>query len=93
MKTKAVDDAGKEVKWNEEHMLVDIAKAIKNKESLVFSAMDKNAFSDDPIGISKPIAYNSLTKPGVVPLKVLLFDSKGKEDRGFINITTEYTAP
>ena len=92
MKTKVKNDAGKEARWYEEHILVDITQAIENKESLVLTALDNNIFSDDAIGTSNPITYNSLIKSGVVPLKVQLFDSTGNEDMGFINITTEYIA-
>ena len=65
MKTTTKDDAGKEASWNEEFILDDIIKSIKAKESLVLEALDANTFSDDVIGTSKPIDYNTLMIQGV----------------------------
>jgi len=62
LKSKVINNGGLNVEFNQTLELNNVYKMVRKLESIVFEAMDKDIDSDDLIGKSNPLTFNSLTQ-------------------------------
>ena len=89
MQTTVKEDAGKFAKWNERLQLNNIQKSIKNNETLVLEAYDKDPVGSDFLGSIQPMFFTNLEQyEGRAVHNVDLLD-KHKKIAGNIKFKTE----
>ena len=90
IKTKVIDNGGKHAVWNEEFELENVRQQIRLNQSLVLGTYDKDMVTEDLLGSTNPLTFNSLCQdcePKSFDLE--LFDDNYKHI-GSAKFTTTY---
>ena len=88
--TDVKDDAGKQAKWDETFELPNIYTQVRDHNTIVFKAFDKDIGSSDLLGATDPLEFLELcTDETVKEWELPLYEAHG-EQNGFIKLSTQH---
>lgn len=90
IKSKVIENGGKEVEFNQQLELTNVYKHVRRSGALKFEALDKDLVTSDLLGISNPLSLIALTAdPNPIEHQLELYD-KNLKMAGTLWLTTQF---